>query len=684
MSRVGRDRKGDILEMPTSYSNVIWFVDARPTHISRCSRCPSATERCEWSQKKYDSQVLLLTDFGDTAMFDFLKKIPIVPVANFTEALRVLQKDATFQIFNQKRIRYLESKFQMHIHLFKRNADNDIEVVRKPVLRKFPEILNLMAFDAVPETLNGEIENLGIIQSDRYLPKLLTCNKLKACKFSTYHRSNFIRHTERCGIFNVKQIKCKQTAYGNDDSILKQMVVKGIIPPEALTYRNNFHATFDLETLEVKIQGCSPKLGMTTNANLKLLSIAVGSNCPDYEAKCWVRKTMDPTEETRLIKCFIDELLILHQKKFQSLPQWIGDAQNWIEDQKRQLKERRAKWNEFLELTRYKRELTKFERLDVFGYNSSKFDIPCIAAPLFYYLRVKCGKVVPLKKMTSYMSIATDQLCFKDALRFTSPCSYDKFVKQWGATTVKSLWPYSLYTDIQEMKQAKKFPPRSAFKSELRGDELPPMDVYIAAKTEFYRRKLLPVGHPDRIKSMYGFLRYYNLQDVTPLAQAIENCFNCYNLHFDVNSISALSLPGLAMTAMFKNYVATDPLIYSFSEKNMEINRIFRSQIYGGLVNVFRRHVTTSDDNVPHNAKFSPNGNRFTNIIALDFTSMYLTCQGQKMPTSPGILWEPRSNGTFKKNVMCDQHSFKSQQWLCFQQEHGKIIFCEYLHFQCI
>ena len=174
---------------------------------------------------------------------------------------------------------------------------------------------------------------------------------------------------------------------------------------------------------------------------------------------------------------------------------------------------------------------------------------------------------------------------------------------------------------------------------------------------------------------MYGFLKYYNLQDVTPLAKAIENCFSCYERHFGINAITALSLPGLSQIAMFKNYVKTDPLVFSFRQKNKDLNEIFRSQVYGGLVNVFRRHVTTSDDDVPHNAKFAPNGNRFTNIIALDFTSMYLSCQGREMPTSPGILWEPRPNGTYKKSIMCDQHSFKSQQWLCFMQQNGMVNF---------
>ena len=384
---------------------------------------------------------------------------------------------------------------------------------------------------------------------------------------------------------------------------------------------------------------------------------------------------MEPSEESRVVKLFVKELIALQLQKAESLPDWIAAGFQWIDETNARLKLRRAKWIEYLELLKYKRELKKLTRLDCFGFNSSNFDIPAIAGPLFFHLRNLCGKVSILKKMTSYISVSTSEICFKDAHRFTSPCSYAKFAKSWGAETFKSIWPYTLYHSVEDIKAAKKFPPLSDFSSSLKGDEKPAMADYIAAKREFYRRKLLPRGHPDRICSMLGFLRFYNIQDVEPLVKAIENCFECYHQHFGVNPIVGLSLPGLAQQAMFKSFKRDSPLIFSFAEKNKEISDIFRSQVYGGLVNVFRRHVTTTNDtSLPHNARFAPDGNPFTSIMALDFTSMYLTCQKQEMPTSPGILWERKENGTFKKNVMCDQHSLKAQQWLSWKQAHGKKI----------
>ena len=53
---------------------------------------------------------------------------------------------------------------------------------------------------------------------------------------------------------------------------------------------------------------------------------------------------------------------------------------------------------------------------------------------------------------------------------------------------------------------------------------------------------------------VFGFLRFYNLQDVQPLAHAIKNCFEAYFKYFGVNAITAMSLPSLAQEAMFKNF----------------------------------------------------------------------------------------------------------------------------------
>ena len=166
-----------------------------------------------------------------------------------------------------------------------------------------------------------------------------------------------------------------------------------------------------------------------------------------------------------------------------------------------------------------------------------QFDIPVIAGPLFKILSERNEKYSVLKRTTSYMQISTDKFFFKDILKFTAPCSYDKFAKVWNAPSSKSIWPYSYYETVEDIKAARSFPPYSAFKSKLNPQKSPTFQQYIEAKTEIYRRKLLPKDDPERISTMLGWLRHYNIQDVGPLAIAIENCFASYEKYFKINPL---------------------------------------------------------------------------------------------------------------------------------------------------
>ena len=657
-----------IKDYPLSYAHAIWFYDSRSSQFTRCDRCPSENRKCTTCQRRYDGEIFLIYDVTNPDMMAEIRKLDRVPVADFSEALNVSEIEAPFEIFNVKRRLYLENKYKVHIYLCK-ETDDEREYVVKSHKVKFEKIITLILKKSLPETLNGIIDEFDVIQNPKLLPQLHRCTKTKNCKYETWKKYNFDRHVSTCGISNVKKILCKQTEYGKETSVLDEMVRKGYIPADASKYRNNFIVSFDIETYETKITGCAPETGLVTEANLALLSIAIGCNSPGYQPKCWVRKSSCPTEETRLIQNFVKELNRIWELKQQTLPFWVGQAQDKIMDEKYRLKRLNAKWFQYLNIFKFQRAMEKFTALDVFGFNSGKFDLPVIIAPLLIELKKDTSRINVLKKMSSYFSISTSKFIFKDALRFTAPCSYDKFARVWEAPTSKSIWPYSLYSSVEEIKAAKTFPLLSDFESKLKGGSKPDMAIYISAKTEFYRRKLLPRGHPDRICSMYGFLRFYNIQDVQPLAMAIENCFSCYDQYFGINAITAMSLPSLASTAMFNNFDKKSPLIFSFSDANKEINELFRANVFGGLVNTFRRHVATYDTPVPipRAARYADNGDPFTSIISLDFTSMYLTCQKKEMPTSPGILWT-LTGAKLTKNIMCPNHSFKAQQWLSYKQ----------------
>ena len=316
------------------------------------------------------------------------------------------------------------------------------------------------------------------------------------------------------------------------------------------------------------------------------------------------------------VRQFVRHLTWLYFEKQKLLPEWIDEGLLKIEDYFLELKSEGPNIERMRRLHLYRKELRNLKILDVYGFNSARFDLPVLAGPLLTILK-ESGPVNVLKKMNSYITISNAKFSFKDVLRFHSPCSYEKFVSLWSTPGAKSVWPYAHFSTVEEINQCKKFPKRSEFASELHNKKLPDIQSYIIAKTEFHRRKLLPKGHKDRIISMRGFLKYYNIQDVQPLASAIMNCFNSYRNFFDVNPHAELSLPSLAQKAMIENFKKDSPFVYSFNEKNRKIGEIFRDRVYGGLTNVYHRHVRTfeSEDHIPDRAKYSESGDRFSSIL---------------------------------------------------------------------
>lgn len=74
---------------------------------------------------------------------------------------------------------------------------------------------------------------------------------------------------------------------------------------------------------------------------------------------------------------------------------------------------------------------------------------------------------------------------------------------------------------------------------------------------------------------------------------------------------------------MFLDFDSQSPLVFTFSKQFEHLNRKFRENLYGGLVNVYTRDVTTQNpSHLPINARFTPNGSKISSIVALDFTSM--------------------------------------------------------------
>ena len=483
--------------------------------------------------------------------------------------------------------------------------------------------------------------------------------------------------------------------YGaENNSILDRMIELEIAPKEFRDYRNYFHSTFDIETSEQKLHPEEVVHGLSYEADLKVLSIATGGNFENYKGACWVRKTSHAKHGVELVQNFLNELEKLYDLRQKTLPSYFEKMEEEIEARILKVQSETPATNsaeeilnaaesesdpeisesnktnfELSELRSFERYLTSYRKLPVFGFNSSKFDLPVLAGTLFNLLEQNGETINCLKKNAAYFSVSTSRYIFKDIMHFTAPCTLDKFLKNWDAPASKSIWPYSRFANIEEIEATLDFPDREDFFSDLTQTECDE-NTYKQARDEYNRRKSLPTDDPEKINSMKDWLKIYNLLDVAPFSAAIENCFRSYSEHFRVDPMMSYSLPSLAQEAMFANFSPDSPLFFTIPRKEFEdVNDIFRQNVIGGLVNCFARHASTRDsEQYPFRVSHTPNKERIKTLSFLDFNGMYLSVQNKKLPTGPGIVWTKGSGNKWSKRIMTNGHSFVAEQWLTFCQ----------------
>ena len=233
----------------------------------------------------------------------------------------------------------------------------------------------------------------------------------------------------------------------------------------------------------------------------------------------------------------------------------------------------------------------------------------------------------------------------------------------WGGTLNKSIFPYGAYKSVEELRSVTDFPSREQFYSELKQESVDE-EEYQKAKNEFNRRKQLPSSDPCHMKTMECWLKYYNLLDVKPLVEAIDQSFEAFHEYFKVDGNQFHSLPSMAFSSLFKQYPEDLPYVQTFNPQNDDLRQWFRQNLIGGLTSVYRRHLDLSEEGQsPHAARFTPDGSRIKHACFVDANSMYLHSQDQVMPLGPGLRWT-KNGKTFKKKVMVDGCSLGQLEWL--------------------
>ena len=140
-----------------------------------------------------------------------------------------------------------------------------------------------------------------------------------------------------------------------------------------------------------------------------------------------------------------------------------------------------------------------------------------------------------------------------DVTYFTAPCSLDMYLKQWTKDVKKSVFPYTFFHSIEELRQTVDFPPYDAFYSELKRSNVAKED-YDEAKNLYESRLNLPENDPEKWSNFADWLRFYNVCDVGPLVKAIQSQFIKFRTYFNIEPLAHYSLPGMATRAMWNNF----------------------------------------------------------------------------------------------------------------------------------
>lgn len=220
-----------------------------------------------------------------------------ISVRTLNDAFHILGLESTtFEVFTSKRLQYLQKKFEINIEVFIKSEEKGSEKFYLPLKKKYSTTICLL-LSSMPKTSSSIIENFEIIQDRRKLFLEYVCDVTKNCKYTTDIKANFEKHRKRCKNFNSQKVFYSQKVYGVEKNVLEEMVEKNLVPWYAVDYKCDFIATFDCETIEMDICGPEKNFGITNQAFLKLLSIAVGTNVDELGPKCWIRKTSEPDEE---------------------------------------------------------------------------------------------------------------------------------------------------------------------------------------------------------------------------------------------------------------------------------------------------------------------------------------------------------------------------------------------------
>ena len=150
------------------------------------------------------------------------------------------------------------------------------------------------------------------------------------------------------------------------------MIKMKLLPESFKNYRQRLIGVFDIETLQTSIEN-DANTSLVYEAIQIPVSIGFDSNIPGVEPKFFVRSSSDPDDGYKMVQKYVDYLQFAQQEFIKHIPHEILEAKEKLSLMMKQpFSKKKTKLQTFQKL------LKRFTQLNIFGYNSSRFDIPGI------------------------------------------------------------------------------------------------------------------------------------------------------------------------------------------------------------------------------------------------------------------------------------------------------------------
>ena len=325
-------------------------------------------------------------------------------------------------------------KFQVNLEIFEKHWDQKSRTWNYKLRFAEMKYERVMKFHYSPKL---DIFFL-ILDEEKYFATQFQCpNSRYRCYYSTGKKDNFDRHVAICKDPKIQREnpECVQLEYGPNLHPMNMLRKETLVKEEPSM---DFFVFYDIESLclkDWKVVGKSEIL-----QTHKLLSISANAYLHgNHITETWVVENDSDDAEQKIVVKFLDFLLDIESRVIPNAQ--VEDSLEFLAFQYEELKADFARYPKLAKITNTKRTLGRYKELNVFGYNSGRYDLQILMQYILAALENRGEKYRTslTKKGRNYFSVRIGNLHFKDLLSFTSPMPLDKYLKTWTSNESKKV-----------------------------------------------------------------------------------------------------------------------------------------------------------------------------------------------------------------------------------------------------